>query len=470
MRRKSSLGILPLYSKLALSPFMDIQTAYRQTLDYLYGRLPMFSRIGKAALKNDLTNTIRFCEALDNPHQKFKSIHIAGTNGKGSTSHMLSAILQEAGYKVGLYTSPHLVDFRERICIDGKMISREWVVDFVEKYKDIIEEIEPSFFEITVAMAFHAFAEEQVDIAIIETGLGGRLDSTNVITPLLSVITNISYDHTDLLGNTLQEIAFEKAGIIKQQVPVVIGEQRPETERVFFEQCVHKQSTAYYAEALWDLVRVKQDISMQYFKAVNRAKREMHDLATDLPGNYQQGNLRTVLAAIDVLASSGHLHVGFNVVAKALTKVKKLTGFRGRWDILQQEPLIIADVAHNPSGIKEVINQWNGIQARQKHIVIGFVKDKDVNESLSLLPKGAVYHFCNAQIPRALPAKELQEIAEQRGLSGCVYETVADAMRNIRETLSKEDAVLIMGSFFIAGEAMEYLAVNNGMLFPSTLE
>lgn len=448
---------------------MDIQTAYQETLDYLYAKLPMFSRIGKAALKPDLTNTIKLCEALGNPHEQFKSIHIAGTNGKGSTSHMLAAIMQEAGHKTGLYTSPHLLDFRERIRIDGQMITKEWVVDFVEKNRSVIEEVEPSFFEITVAMAFTAFAEQKIDIAIIETGLGGRLDSTNIITPLLSVITNISYDHTDLLGSTLPEIAMEKAGIIKEKVPVVIGEQRPETERVFFEQSFHKQSTIYYADAVWDMVRVKQDTTYQYFKAVQRAMREMHDLKTDLQGSYQQNNIKTVLTAIDVLAGSG-FHIGFDVINRALARVKKLTGLKGRWDILQQSPLIIADVAHNPAGLTEVVKQWANIKAKNKHIILGFVKDKDVKQALAILPKEDVYHFCNAQMPRALPALELQLMANEEGLFGNYYPSVAEAVRNVKDTITADDAVLIIGSFFIVGEAMEYLLVNNGMLFPSALE
>lgn len=449
---------------------MDTQAAYQQTLDYMYSLLPMFSRLGKAAIKPDLTNTIKLCEALGNPQEQFKSIHIAGTNGKGSTSHMLAAIMQEAGYKTGLYTSPHLVDFRERIRINGKPVSKEWVVDFIDKIKDAIEEIQPSFFEITVAMAFALFAEEKVDIAIIETGLGGRLDSTNVITPLLSIITNISYDHMDLLGNTLQEIAAEKAGIIKHKVPVVIGEQRPETERVFFEHAVHKQSTIYYADAIWDLVRVKQDNIHQYFKAVYRAKREMFDLKTDLPGNYQQHNIKTVLAATDVLSASGLFMLSYDDIFRALSKVKKTTGLRGRWDVLQQQPLIIADVAHNPAGITEVVKQWSLVQANNKHIILGFVKDKDIAQALALLPKDSTYHFCNAQIPRALLAHELAEEAGKQDLLGTVYNSVADAIRSVRETIGVEDALLITGSFFIAGEAIEYLNVNNGMLFPATLE
>lgn len=449
---------------------MDINSEYQQTVNYLYEQLPMFSRQGAAAIKKDLTNTIALCSALGEPHTKFKSIHIAGTNGKGSTSHMIAAVLQEAGYKVGLYTSPHLVDFRERIRINGQQVSKQWVVDFVASNKTTIEEIQPSFFEITVAMAFAAFAEAEVDFAVIETGLGGRLDSTNVITPLLSVITNISFDHMDLLGNTLPEIAFEKAGIIKQGVPVIIGQQNIATERVFFEQAIQKQSTMYYADAMWDLVRIKQDHLYQYFKAVHRARREMYDLHSDLAGSYQQHNIKTALTAIDVLVSTQSLPITFETTVRALSKVKSLTGMRGRWDILQQRPLIITDVAHNPAGIKEVMQQWERIPAKTKHIVTGFVRDKDIREALALFPKDAKYYFCSAQMPRALPASELKKLAEAYSLQGEMYITVDDAVRAAKDSLGNDDALLITGSFFIAGEAIGYLNVNNGMLFPTTLE
>jgi dihydrofolate synthase/folylpolyglutamate synthase len=455
-----------LYSK-PVPEVMQATTNYEQTVNYLYEQLPMFTRIGAAAFKKDLTNTIKLCAHLGNPQERFKSIHIAGTNGKGSVSHMLAAIFQSAGYRVGLYTSPHLVDFRERIRIDGEPVSKEWVVDFVAAHKDFIEEVEPSFFEITVAMAFAAFAEQEVDIAIIETGMGGRLDSTNVITPLLSIITNIGYDHMDFLGNTLAEIAAEKAGIIKPGVPVVIGEQHPETERVFFEHSVHKQSVLYFAESMWDMVRTGIDLQYQSFKTIHRARREMHNLATDLLGDYQAANIKTVLAAREVLISTGLAELPLDVTLSALSKVKKLTGLRGRWDVLQNEPLIIADVAHNPAGLTGAIKQWGDVTAKRKHIVIGFVKDKDIQAALALLPADNVYYFCNADIPRALPAAQLQQLASAQGLQGDAYPGVADAVRAAREALGKDDALLITGSVFVTGEAIEYLNVNNGLLFPT---
>ena len=446
---------------------MQEQNSYQQTVSYLYEQLPMFTRDGASAFKKDLTNTIKLCELLGNPHEKFKTIHIAGTNGKGSVSHMLAAVFQQAGYRTGLYTSPHLVDFRERIRIDGAPVAKDWVVDFVAKYKQQIEEIEPSFFEITVAMAFAAFAEQEVDIAIIETGMGGRLDSTNIITPMLSIITNIGYDHMDFLGNSLAEIAGEKAGIIKNGVPVVIGEQHPETERVFFEHSVHKQSVLYFAESMWDMVRTDSNLQYQSFKTIHRARREMHDMTTDLLGDYQAANIKTVLAAREVLISSGMADLPLDITLSALSKVKKLTGLRGRWDVLQNEPLIIADVAHNAAGLTNALNQWNKIQAGRKHIVTGFVKDKDVNSALALFPKDNIYYFCNADIPRAMPASQLQQLAAAHGLDGNIYPSVADAIKAAKEALHKGDALLITGSVYVTGEAIEYLAINNGLLFPT---
>jgi len=432
---------------------MHTTSDYQQTLDYLYERLPMFSRIGKAALKPDLTNTLKLCAGLGDPHLKFKSVHIAGTNGKGSTSHALAAVFQQAGYKTGLYTSPHLVDFRERIRVNGVQISKEWVVDFTKRIKPLIDEIEPSFFEITVAMAFAAFAEQEVDIAIIETGLGGRLDSTNVITPLLSIITNISYDHKDLLGDTLPQIAAEKAGIIKPGIPAVIGEQHDETERVFFERSVSLQSPLYYAQGYWDMVRVKQDARYQYYKAINKLNQQMLDVCTDLTGNYQQHNIKTVLTAAELLSFQG-----FNISAagaiEALKNVKGTTGLMGRWDWLQEQPAIICDVAHNTAGLTEVLQQWKNVAADKKHIVMGFVKDKDVAQALALFPKDATYYFCNAQIQRALPAMELQQTAIVAGLTGAVYSSVEAAVNAAMNSMGGNDALLITGSFFIVGEAL----------------
>lgn len=440
---------------------MEKQWTYPATLQFLYEQLPMFSRTGKDAIKKDLTNIRKLCEVLGNPQEKFKTIHIAGTNGKGSTSHTLAAVLQNSGYKTGLYTSPHLIDFRERFRIDGRLVNEEWVVSFVENNLGLIERVQPSFFEITVAMAFQAFADAQVDVAVIETGLGGRLDSTNIITPLLSIITNISYDHQDMLGATLKEIAGEKAGIIKPCIPVVIGEEHAETERVFLEAAMRNNSKLYYAQPIWDLVKTKQDAAHQYFKVIHRAKRMMYDLKTDLLGNYQQHNIRTVLAAVEVLDTTADLKINIKDALEALANVKSLTGLQGRWEVWQTQPLVIADVAHNLAGIREMITQWGQVTAKNKKIIVGFVKDKDVRHALSLFPKeGNTYYFCNADIPRALPAEELHRLAMETGLAGQHYPSVKTALEAALNDGNDDTAVLITGSFFIVGEAMEAFAKN----------
>lgn len=437
----------------------SIQQQYQDTLDYLYAQLPVFSKYGKGAIKAGLDNIRLLCEALGNPQNSFKSIHVAGTNGKGSTSHMMAAILQEAGYKTGLYTSPHLVNFGERIKINGQEIDQQWLVEFVAKHKELFNKIEPSFFEVTVAMAFHYFAEQKCDLVVVETGLGGRLDSTNIITPILSIITNISYDHMDVLGETLAEIAEEKAGIIKNNVPFILGERQKETEQIFFEHAIHKQCNSFNADAQWALVKVKQDEYCQYLKAVKLAAQEMHDLQTDLLGSYQLHNIKTALTASEVLHSMG-FSTDLNTSLQALSRVKKLTGLRGRWEKIQNKPLIIADVGHNPAGVKEVMNQWQLVKAKQKNIVVGFVKDKDVLASLKLFPTDTNFYFCNAQIPRALPAQELEAIAGELNLQGHSYTTVAEAVKAAKENLNAEDALLITGSFFVVGEALNYLEGN----------
>ena len=435
---------------------MGNMPTYQQTLNYLYDKLPMFSRIGKAALKPDLSNTVKLCAALGDPHTKFRSVHIAGTNGKGSVSHGLAAVMQQAGYKTGLYTSPHLIDFRERIRINGETVSEEWVTAFVHSNRQLIEEIQPSFFEITVAMAFQYFAEQEVDIAIVETGLGGRLDSTNVITPLMSIITNISYDHKDLLGDTLGAIAAEKAGIIKQGVPVIIGEQHPETERVFFEHAIHKQTSIHYADSLWGMVRVKQDEQYQYYKVVDNARRKMYDMRTDLRGAYQQHNVKTILTAAEMLSFRG-FPLPVDGVLTAMERVKRSTGLRGRWEVLQNRPLVICDVAHNPAGLSEVLQQFQQVSTGKKHILLGFVSDKDVSAALELFPGDATYYFTNANIQRALPANDLKRLGSERNLTGESYSTVANALEAARASLQNDDALLITGSFFVVGEVLEEL-------------
>lgn len=433
-----------------------LQEQYQATLDYLYAQLPVFSKYGKSAIKEGLDNITKLCSALGNPQEKFKSIHIAGTNGKGSTSHMLAATLQQAGYTTGLYTSPHLVDFAERIRIDGRPVEQQWVIDFVAQHKDLLETIEPSFFEVSVAMAFQYFATQNCDIAIIETGLGGRLDSTNIITPILSIITNISYDHMDLLGDTLGAIAEEKAGIIKSGVPFIIGERQKETEQIFFEHAIHKQCNSFYADAQWALVKVGQEADVQHFKAVKLAAQSMYPLSTDLMGGYQTHNIKTVLTAADVLYSMG-FKTDIATCLHALSQVKKLSGLRGRWEKLKQQPLIIADVGHNKAGVQEVMQQWRQLNADQKHIVLGFVKDKDVPAALAEFPKDSQYYFCNAQIPRALSAEALCTSASELGLIGKAYPSVAEAVAAATLHLGNEDTLLITGSFFVVGEAIQFL-------------
>jgi dihydrofolate synthase / folylpolyglutamate synthase len=424
---------------------------YQQTIDYLFSRLPMFSRIGAAAYKEDLTNTITLCQFLGDPHKKFKSIHVAGTNGKGSVSHMLAAILQAAGYKTGLYTSPHLKDFRERIKINGEMVNQEFIIDFTEKIKPVIEEIEPSFFEITVAMAFDYFVQEKVDIAVIEVGLGGRLDSTNIITPELSVITNIGFDHMNMLGDTLEKIAFEKAGIIKPGIPVVAGEVLPETQPVF-EKIAEKNrsalSIASHARQALDWSWEKHELIVQVAEEQQPDHKIYH---LDLPGIYQIKNLLTVLEACHQLRQKGW-KTDDVIIHTALRQVKKTTGFHGRWEILHHSPLVIADVAHNADGIRQLVEQVEIMEPRQLHIVIGMVRDKEIEKILALLPKEAIYYFTRAQIPRALPENELAAKARHAGLSG---ESFLEVNAAVKEALGKaypEDLIIICGSVFLVGE------------------
>lgn len=424
---------------------------YQQTIDYLFSRLPMYSRMGAAAFKADLVNTLQLCKELDNPETKFRTIHVAGTNGKGSVSHMLAAILQTAGYKTGLYTSPHLRDFRERIRINGEMINEQFVIDFTEKMKPVIERIDPSFFELTVVLAFDYFASAKVDIAIIETGLGGRLDSTNVITPELSIITNIGWDHMNLLGNSLEKIALEKAGIIKQNMPVVIGEVLPETRPVFENIARKNHSPISYASQKRQVTDWKWEDHFLIVEVAeeHRSDRQVYHL--DLPGLYQAKNLLTILEACYVLHEKGWT-ISNNTIRQALKKVKKLTGLHGRWDIMRAQPLIIADVAHNPDGIKQVVQQAELTQHRELHIVIGVVKDKDVDKIVTLLPRNAHYYFSKAGIPRALPEIELKTKAQQAGLKGEAWPNVNAAINAALAKAHKDDLILVCGSVFLVGE------------------
>ncbi|HNV30190.1 MAG TPA: folylpolyglutamate synthase/dihydrofolate synthase family protein [Cyclobacteriaceae bacterium] len=418
---------------------------YSETLDYLYANLPMFQRVGAVAYKEDLINTVQLCEALGNPHLKFKSVHIAGTNGKGSSSHMLAAILQTAGYKTGLYTSPHLKEFTERIRINGKEITQEFVINFVERITPAIERIQPSFFEITVAMAYEYFANEKVDIAVIETGLGGRLDSTNVITPLISLITNISWDHKDILGDTLQKIAFEKAGIIKQGVPVVISENQPEVREVFESKTQECKSNLLFASELYQVNRIA-DGTYEVMKDHQTFTYEL-----DLLGLYQAKNIKGVLTVVDELRTQG-FSISNDQVTRGLKNTTTLTGLKGRWQKLGENPLMICDTGHNEAGIKEILSQITEIRFNKLHWVLGMVKDKDVSTILHLLPKDANYYFCQASIPRAMPASELRVKAEQAGLQGVTINDVNAAIKEARKNSASSDLILIGGSTFVVAE------------------
>lgn len=426
---------------------------YPQTLDYLYSKLPMFTRIGAVAFKKDLHNTLAMCQELGNPQHKFKTIHVAGTNGKGSTSHMLAAILQQAGYKTGLYTSPHLKDFRERIRINGKMVSKRFVTNFVEQQKATIESLQPSFFEVTVAMAFSCFAEEKVDIAIIEVGLGGRLDSTNIITPEVSVITNISLDHTNMLGNTLKEIAFEKAGIIKPGIPAVIGEHHPETDPVFIQKAAETGSPLFFAEDELTLSSIRNNKAYLITSILNATGTLLKDLQLDLTGTYQLKNILTVIQTVQLLKKL-HYTISDEALFKALRNVKKITGLQGRWQILSQSPLIIADTGHNIAGITEVIQNIRNTQHEQLHMVIGMVKDKDINGVLSLLPKDAVYYFTQPDLERALPAEELTSQAGQHGLKGKTFKIIKEALSHAKAAALPGDLIFVGGSTFVVAEVI----------------
>lgn len=434
-------------------PAYQMYMNYQETVDYLYQQLPMFTRVGASALKADLHNTLELCKQLGDPQHKFKSIHVAGTNGKGSTSHMLAAIFQQAGYKTGLYTSPHLLDFRERIRINGEMMSKEFVVEFVKQIQPTIEQLAPSFFELTVAMAFEYFALEQVDIAIIEVGLGGRLDSTNVITPELSVITNISYDHMHILGNTLPEIAGEKAGIIKANVPVVISETQPEIQSVFIDKAAFLGAPIHFADREWLLQESEFSQGHLSLGIQHTHSGDMKRFHTDLTGQYQMKNIMGVLSAVKVLQQAGW-ELPEQTVFTALAHVKKLTGLRGRWEIISHDPLTIFDVGHNEAGVTEIVQQLKHMVYRHLHIVTGFVKDKEVSKVLPLFPAAATYYFCKAQLPRAMDQQELAEMAHKSGLRGHAYESVQQAFQAAKQQAHKDDLVLVCGSFFVVAEVM----------------
>jgi dihydrofolate synthase/folylpolyglutamate synthase len=410
----------------------------------------MYSRIGAAAYKADLTNTLALCAAVGNPHHQFKSIHVGGTNGKGSVSHMLASVLQTGGYKTGLYTSPHLYDFRERIRINGAVIEESFVTKFTESVKDIIESINPSFFEITVAMAFRYFANQQVDVAVVEVGLGGRLDSTNILLPEASVITNIGWDHTAILGNTLEQIASEKAGIIKKEIPVVIGERDVTTEKVFIQQGKARGSAIFFASDRFTVSSVEPGEDSLTITVHDNVQHSASSYTLDLPGLYQAKNICTLLQTVEVVRDTFPL--GADQVVRGLATTRKNTGLHGRWEQIASHPRTVLDVAHNEPGILELARQLERETYDGLHIVFGMVRDKEVAAILELLPRPAHYYFTQAHIPRALDATELQAAALQVGLVGQVFSNVDEALRTARSDAAKSDLVLVCGSIFLIAE------------------
>lgn len=428
---------------------------YKQTLDFLFSQLPMYQRIGKAAYKADLNNTIELDKHLGHPHTKYKTIHIAGTNGKGSVSHMLASIFQQAGLKTGLYTSPHLLDFRERIKVNGKMIEKDYVVNFVNDNKDIINKIKPSFFEITVAMAFDYFAKQNVDIAIIETGLGGRLDSTNIITPVLTIITNIGLDHMQFLGDTKQKIALEKAGIIKRNIPVITGEKDPEIQDILLKKAQDTGAMTCFAKRRFYTKIINQTNEYQEIAIKNAQSGTTFNISLDLLGEYQQKNVGTVFASLQVLIPM--FNIPKDDIVAALANVKKNTGLRGRWEVIGTSPKVICDTAHNIDGIKEVVNQLQKLQKNTLHIIMGMVDDKDIQNVLKLFPADAEYYFTKAKIPRAMDENSLAEKASLTGLNGKTFSTVKDAYNFALSQAQPNDIIFVGGSTFIVADLLEFV-------------
>ncbi len=433
---------------------------YQDTIQYLYTQLPMFTRDGASAYKANLDNTIELCKRLGDPQHGFKSVHVGGTNGKGSTSHMLAAILQTAGYKTGLYTSPHLKDFRERIRINGQMISEQTVIDFVADHKADFDDIQPSFFEMTVGLAFDVFAKEKVDIAIIEVGLGGRLDSTNIINPLLSIITNIGWDHMNILGDTLQLIAGEKAGIIKPDVPVIIGENQSEVAQVFINKADKVGTNLTFASDAWEIqnskLKIQKDGLIELTATHHSPLSTHHSPLTvqlDLTGSYQLKNVKTVLTTIEQLRMQG-FNISDNHLISALSQVKTLTGLHGRWETISTNPLTICDTGHNPDGIEEVLKNIASVQYQHLHFVIGMVNDKDIIKVLTMLPKDATYYFCKPDIPRGLDAASLKLKAESVDLRGEAYPSVKEALKSAQRNASVDDLVFVGGSTFVVAEVV----------------
>jgi dihydrofolate synthase/folylpolyglutamate synthase len=426
---------------------------YSEVLDYLYARLPMFTRDGASAYKKDLDNTLALCALVGHPEKKLQVVHVAGTNGKGSSSHMLASILQEAGYKTGLYTSPHLVDFRERIRINGVPIDEASVISFVQNYQSDIERIAPSFFEVTVAMAFAYFEQEKVDIAVIETGLGGRLDSTNVVQPCVSLITNIGKDHMNLLGDTLNEIAGEKAGIIKPGIPVVISQKQSEVTEVFEKKAAALSAPLMWAEDHFQAQLIARDAEVNHVEVQHLPTQKRLTLALDLKGTYQTKNLLGVLAVVDCLQKQGW-QINQQHIVSGLRQVVKRTGLQGRWQTLQTSPLVIADTGHNADGWQEVLHNIHATPHEQLHLVLGVMRDKDMTQFWPTFPKRAKYYFCQVDLPRALPAEDLAAQAQAHGFQGQAFGSVSAALLRALRQASSEDLIVVGGSTFVVGDLL----------------
>ncbi|MDZ4679060.1 MAG: folylpolyglutamate synthase/dihydrofolate synthase family protein [Saprospiraceae bacterium] len=431
---------------------MTFRERYQLTLDYLFEQLPMFQRIGPPAFKKGLGNTLALLEALDNPQQQFRAIHIAGTNGKGSVAHLLAAILQASGYRTGLYISPHYKDFRERIKVNGQYVNKAYVVDFSERHRALFDRIQPSFFEITVAMAFDYFAKQKVEVAVVETGLGGRLDSTNVLTPVLSVITNISFDHQQFLGDTLPLIAAEKAGIIKAHIPVVIGETHPETKPVFVAKAVEMEAPIVFADEHWKAAWKGETGTHSTYELWREGQPEYLALHANLHGRYQSKNLQTVAQAVDLLQNT--FNISTQNVRDGLFNLTTLTKFMGRWQVIGTHPAIICDSAHNEGGLKLTLEQVAQYPYENLHLVMGTVSDKELKPVLELFPKHARYYFCKANIPRGLDAKQLQFRASQEGLKGRAYVSVKRALQAAKRQAKPGDLIFVTGSIFVVAEVL----------------
>jgi len=430
---------------------------YQEVIEFMFNSLPMYQRVGAAAYKANLDNTLAFDKITGSPHKKYKTIHIAGTNGKGSVSHSLASILQEAGYKTGLYTSPHLTDYRERIRVNGKKIEESFITEFINSHKNFIKNVKPSFFEMSVALAFKYFELQQVEVAVIEVGMGGRLDSTNIILPELSVITNIGLDHTQFLGNSLAEIAGEKAGIIKQNIPVVIGERQKETEEVFLKKAKKKNSKISFASDNYACKILNSNLKYSSFEVEKKTSDKSYTLNFNLSGKYQEKNLATILETVDNLRNQGFCISDENL-KQGLENLIKNTGFHGRWETLNAEPLTICDTGHNKDGLSYTIEQLLSLEFKKLRFVLGFVNDKNVDEVLKLFPKNAEYYFCKAQIPRALDEKILLEKANLVSINGKSFENVSSAYHAAKKDADKNDVIFIGGSTFVVADLLQEFA------------